>query len=50
MSDNDDLIQRGDAIELCEEYGATGEVIADAMRTLPAVQVTVKPLEWFEVE
>lgn len=48
MSDND-LIQKGDAaLAVLQNFTETAQL--EAINTLPAVQPTVKPLEWFEVE
>lgn len=46
MSDHD-MIQRGDALVLCERYPYV-EGVKDAIRALPAVTpaVKVKPLKW----
>lgn len=52
MSDNDnDLIRRGDAIEALKAANLPfgyGQAV-HAITNVPAVQVTVKPLEWIEV-
>ena len=44
MADND-LIRRGDALALCDQYPYV-EGVEMAIRALPAAQVTVKPLKW----
>jgi hypothetical protein len=37
MSD-DDMIRRRDARDVCADYGAAGEMVAEAIRALPAAQ------------
>lgn len=53
MSDQD-TIRRADAIDRitklsCDDDAHWGSIV-DALRALPAVQVSVKPLEWVELE
>ena len=46
MSDND-LIRRGDALEICTDYGfSRADECRDAIAALPAVTVGVKSLVW----
>lgn len=46
MSDND-LIRRGDALEICTDYGfSRADECRDAIAALPSVTVGVKPLVW----
>lgn len=53
MSD-DDLIRHGEVRELLQQCGLMGSHPNDPLtvmfNAIPAAQVTVKPLEWFEVE
>jgi hypothetical protein len=37
MTNDNDLIRRGDAMEICESHGAAGEVIGDEIAAIPAV-------------
>jgi len=51
MSDNE-LIRRGDAadfvLKMSADDNSSWGMIMEGLRTLPSVQVTVKPLEWVD--
>ena len=49
MSDDNDLIRRGDAIQQATRWlrgMIEADTIGGALKAIPAVQITVKPLEW----